>query len=232
MSAHNDYLDPDRAGLNDEVQDNDHIKEAFGDYEGPGQLYRTTYKYTDCGPGLGVTFLEWVEDVSEEPTYEMVGDDWVQTGTHMVGGSKQKFTTLYCSDLYKLGTWEDMDKGGQLITGFRVSSIIEGVDYDTDTIEVPTLYSELEDMVKDDESVSDTLSRLYWAAVEEVNDQANSIWNDTHGCPTCAKYWLEDRGAWCEDDEPWLGYDDPRWESGDTPVWKECPDCEGSGTIV
>jgi hypothetical protein len=75
MSAHDDYLDPDRAGLNDEVEDNEHIKEAFGDYDGPGQLYRTAYKYTGCGPSIGLQIMEWVTDVSEEPTYEMCGDD-------------------------------------------------------------------------------------------------------------------------------------------------------------
>lgn len=224
-SMHNDHLDPDRAGLNDEVADNEHIKETFGDYEGPGQLYRNVYKYTACGPGLGVTFIEWVEDVSEEPTYEMRGDDWVQTGTHMVGGSKQKSTTLYCSDLYKLGTWQDMDKKGQLITGFLISSIVEGCDYGTGTVEVRALYSELEDLTTGDESVGDALSRLFWAGVEEVDSEADSIWNETHGCPTCAKHWHGDPADGDEDD-------DSRWDIGGTQVWDQCPDCEGSGAVI
>jgi hypothetical protein len=29
----------------------------------------------------------------------------------------------------------------------------------------------------------------FYKAVKEVNAEANSIWNDTHGCETCAKHW-------------------------------------------
>lgn len=86
---------------------NQYLAQAFPDADGPAELYRQLYKYTDCGPTLGVTF---------------------KSGGHT--------RTLYADRLAELGTWSDMDKRGEVIISMDVSSIVEGVDEDTGTITV------------------------------------------------------------------------------------------------
>jgi hypothetical protein len=54
-------------------------------------------------------------------------------------------------------------------------------------------------------------------------DDAKCIWNETHGCRTCAKHWIAE-GALYEDFGPTL-------EVGDCPVWSDCPDCHGDGEV-
>jgi hypothetical protein len=100
-----------------------------------------------------------------------------------------------------------MDERGQLVVSFTVGSIVEGVDYGTDNIEVEAKQS--------DEEPSEYRSR-FDVALQEVEDQANSIWQDTHGCESCAAYWT-DQG---------LDIDD---SGGLVPIYKYCPDCGGNG---
>lgn len=182
MSKHDDYLDPDRYFGNNEPKDNELVKEAFSEYEGLGDLYRTTYKYTACGPSVGACI---------EP-----------------GG------WMYCDSLYKLGTWEDMDKKGQVILALSVGSIVEGVGYDCDTIEIEVHSFE----------TAEALEAAFDEAVDDVNKQADAIWKETHGCETCEKHWREE-GMTTDAYGNELG-------TGTTPVWDECPDCGGSGTII
>lgn len=68
------------------------VSKAFPDFYSPYHLYRSTYKYIDCGPSVGMTIN---------------GED------------------LYCDQL--------PDKWHGNITRIMVSSIVEGVDYGTDT---------------------------------------------------------------------------------------------------
>jgi hypothetical protein len=82
-----------------------------------------------------------------------------------------------------------------------VGSIVEGCDYGTDEIEVENP-AELD------------------AAIAEVEAQAASIWNYTHGCETCATHWMTE-----------CGYSDCG-ESGGVPIWAECPDCSGDGLVI
>ena len=180
-----------------EREDNEHIKKAFSDNYGPGDLYRTAYKYTACGPSVGM----YVVDTCE------TGD--FRSGWH------------YCDALYKLGTWEDMDKRGLLITGISVSSIVEGVEATTDTIEIDTRADALADrmVAADEDDIARTLSRLFDEALAEVNKQASAIWDDTHGCDTCQAHWVAE------------GHGDGTID-GAVPVWSDCPDCEGAGTII
>jgi hypothetical protein len=91
-----------------------------------------------------------------------------------------------------------------------VGSIVEGVDYGTDNIEI--------DAKQSDEDPAEYRKRFY-AALSEVEQEAESIWNDTHGCESCVAYWT-DQG---------LDIDD---SGGLVPVYKYCPDCQGSGTII
>ena len=55
----------------------------------------------------------------------------------------------------------------------------------------------------------------FWKAVEKINSEASDIWMQTHGCETCAKHFCIDL-----DEEMY------------SPVWLECPDCDGEGQII
>lgn len=183
-------------GEEGEHENNDHIRDAFPEHDGPGSLYRSTYKYTACGPSVGL----FVVDTCETGEF--------RSGWH------------YCDDLYKLGTWEGMDKRGLLITGICASSIVEGVEQTTDTIEIDARYEALyERMIEADGDVARTLARLFDDAVQEVDKQASDIWDATHGCETCQAHWVTE------------GHGDGTID-GAVPVWSDCPDCEGAGVVI
>ena len=175
-----------------EQHDNRYFAEAFPDADSPAELYRQLYKYTACGPYLSVRIQYW-----DDPT-------------HSEGNPQLVEKTIHCDGLRALGTWADMDKAGKLAVCFYVGSIIEGVDYDTDLHEVRPIQEE-----EEPEVFRDRLD----TAVTEVNDEANSIWNQTHGCDTCNAHWVAEG---CGD-----GTID-----GATPVWSECPDCDGEGICI
>jgi hypothetical protein len=167
--------------------DNQYFAEAFPDAKGLGDLYRQTYKWTACGPWLSARAHE--QEVTE----------WVHS-----------------DDLYRLGSWSDMDSQGVLVTALMVGSIVEGCDHGTDE-------HELEIKQLDEEPKA--FAERFYKAVKEVNDEANSIWNDTHGCETCAKHWHG---------EGWETGEYGRFEGNDgmTPVWKDCPACQGCGVCI
>lgn len=179
-------------GEEDEQMDNRHLAQAFPDADGPGELYRQLYKYTDCGPSLGVTF-KYYDDPGHSEAYPEL-----------------KTKTIYCSGLNALGTWADMDKRGELVIAFLVGSIVEGVDYDCETRDVTW---------DQEEDEPETIHERLYAAVTAVNDEANSIWHDTHGCDTCHAHWI------AEDI-------DGRTIDHYVPCWSECPDCGGNGVVI
>lgn len=78
----------------------------FG-HDSPAELYRVTYKYTDCGPSVGFHVCH------------ADGDRWI-----------------YCDSLRTLGTWQEMADRGQRINWLSVGSIVEGTDRDCQTVEV------------------------------------------------------------------------------------------------
>jgi hypothetical protein len=197
------------------LQDNSIVEGAFGgDHEGLGSLYRSVHEYTACGAGMGarIQFYETVE--SNEPIIEWRGDEAVQIGTEKRYDSATKAEWVYCDDLYKLGTWADMQKAGQLITALSVSSIVEGVDQCTENHEIdPHEYE-----------TGGELHNAFYAALGEVEEEASQIWNDTHGCETCSKHWHGDPEDWQAEDQ--------RWDTGNTPIWDDCPDCGGGGACI
>mgnify|MGYP007025742624 CR=1 FL=1 len=71
----------------------------------------------------------------------------------------------------------------------------------------------------------EAFAERFYKAVKEVNDEANSIWNDTHGCKTCAKHWHG---------EGWETGEYGRFEGNDgiTPIWTDCPTCQGCGVCI
>jgi hypothetical protein len=210
MSKHDDYMDPDKHGVNDEHRDNTVLKEAFPDYDSLAELYRYTYKYTSCGPSIGA-LIQWTEGEEFEPFPGEVDYREVE---------KQKW--FYCDDLRQFGTWEDMDKNGQLVLELSVSSIVEGIEACTET----------EYVVISEDTTAESLADQFDTAVDLVNGEADDLWKQTHGCETCAKHWAGDPPDWKEwgdapDDQP-----DERYVIGSTPIWDECPECGGDGAII
>lgn len=187
---------------NEERLDNQYFAEAFPDAKGLGALYRQTYKYTDCGPWLSarVQYIKVLEpDGFDEYPHEQEVTEWVHS-----------------DDLYRLGSWSDMDSQGVLVTALMVGSIVEGCDHGTDEHELE---------IKQLDEEPEAFAERFYKAVEEVNDEANSIWNDTHGCETCAKHW-HDEGLL-----EW-GQGGQNGNDGMTPVWKDCPACQGCGVCI
>jgi hypothetical protein len=87
--------------------------------------------------------------------------------------------------------------------GLTVGSIVEGADCCCDTVTVSYPF-ELDE---------------FWKALKAVEDQADEIWKDTHGCDKC---WHE-----AQPDE-WGNM----CEFGAWPINKECKTCEGEGAII
>jgi hypothetical protein len=164
------------------------LAEAFPDAEGPWRVYRDAYKYTACGPSVGMLAEIEYPDPGRDDPYRIGGE----TRWH------------WCDDLRRLGsTWSELQANGVRVLTLGVSSIVEGVDAETETIEVDL-----------DGKSADELRAAFDAAVAEVDAQADAIWKRTHGCETCAKH---------------LGVD---LDAEYSPVWDECPDCGGHGTAM
>lgn len=171
-----------------EILDNQYLAEAFPDADSPAELCRQVYKYTDCGAWLSVrvNYIEVIEsDGFNDYPSEIERSKWIHSG-----------------ELRRLGTWEDMDKRGELVTALMVGSIVEGVDQTTDEYEIEAHQT--------DEEPSQFLARFY-AALDQVEQEAESIWNDTHGCESCAEHF------------------NINLLEGYSPIWKNCPRCDGHG---
>ena len=205
MSKHDDYLDPDRAGLFDETEDNLIVEAAFADYAGLYDLYRSTYKYTACGPSVGATLRYW-----QEPAAPAEPDD----------PGREVTKTFYCDDLRQWGTWRDLQDAGAVVVAIGASSIVEGVDWEVPWREIDCDADSLAAAAREGEEPHETLARLYWELIEEVNAEAEAFWNDSHGCETCQEHWQE------------FGFKNGENEYGYVTVWDECPDCGGHGTVI
>ena len=198
-ASKNDYpLDYDEEHL-----DNKYFAEAFPNAKGLGDLYRQTYKYTACGPWLSAQ-IQYIK-VFESDGYS--GD---------MPHEQEVIEWIHSDDLYSLGSWSDMDANGVLVTALMVGSIVEGCDLGTSKHEI-----EAKQLDEDPKQFAKRFSK----AVKEVNAEANSIWNDTHGCETCAEHWHEEGLiGW--------GQGGQNGNDGMTPVWKDCPACGGTGAVI
>jgi len=132
---------------------NRYFAEAFPDADSPAELLQQVYKYTDCGAYISMTiqYLEvsgtCFDDYHEQVVRKTVAGD----------------------ELEELGTWKAMDERGQLAVSFTLGSIVEGVDYGTDEIEIES---------KQLEETSSEYRKRFDAALTEVEDQAESIWQE------------------------------------------------------
>lgn len=93
----------------------------------------------------------------------------------------------------------DAYTGGYASLGVSFGSIVEGIDACTE-VETVAFPCEEQDI---------------WDALQRVEDEANYLWMETHGCPDC-----------------WGGEEDVEGEYGYRPVDGECPTCKGHGTII
>jgi hypothetical protein len=103
----------------------------------------------------------------------------------------------------------------EFITALSVSSIVEGVEQTTET--------HIIDLFDDAFESPEQCAQAYSSALQSVEDEASAIWNESHGCPTCAKHFgnVASNGIeTCEGDD------------GMTPVWSDCPDCGGNGSCI
>ena len=186
----------------EEHLDNQYFAKAFPDAKGLEDLYRQIYEYTACGAYLSakIQYIKVLEpDGFDEYPHEQEIEEWVNS-----------------DDLCRLGTWSDMDSQGVLVTALMVGSIVEGCDHGTDEHEIE---------VKQLDEEPEQFARRFFKAVEETDAEANSIWNDTHGCETCAKHWHDE--ALIE----W-GRGGQNGNDGMTPIWKDCPACGGAGVVI
>ena len=168
------------------------LGQAFHDQESPYDLYRDVYKSIDCGPMVGF-LVAWTEC-----------NDNGEGGPHNPGDvDKEKW--YYGDELRKLGTnWTALDDWNVKVLKISVSSIVEGVDQCTETQFVECCNVDAE-TIRDD----------FWTAVHWVNEDAQAIWDETHGCEKCAE--LMDFVAWIP---------------GETPCRTDCPECQGNGVVI
>ena len=171
--------------------DNRYFAEAFPDAGSPAELYRQVYKYTTCGAYLSVQ-IQYNKTIEPDGFNEFPFDQLVSEWVH-------------CGELSRLGTWKEMDQQGVLVTAMLVGSIVEGVDYGTDDVEI--------EANQVDEEPSEYCKR-FDEALKEVEQEAAAIWQDTHGCETCADHFG-------------INLDEKH-----SPVWTKCPDCSGDGTPI
>ena len=87
---------------------------------------------------------------------------------------------------------------------FYCGSIVEGVDQyaDATPVRLPCKPEQLD------------------RAIQEVEREVESIWNQTHGCKVCAITWSKE-----------LGYK-VKYQAGETAVHDNCPECRGEGEII
>lgn len=156
--------DPNAPYNQGDIEDNSAVEKALEDYSGPYDVYRSTYKYTPCGPTVGFTF------------YAEYGQDNGEPGPASTYEPPEN-RTFYCDDLRQFGSWADLREQGLLITEMSVSSIVEGEVTSTHYVDCDGFTFEPEDIRK-----------AFDDAVEAVNKEANDIWNETHGCEDCFDY--------------------------------------------
>ena len=137
------------------------VKEAFSDFFGPYDVYRSTYKATDSGPMIGF-LVHYIEVIPPD-------------GFSDYGGEVARAKWFYGDDLRQFGTWKDMEGNGIYVTAVSVSSIVEGSD-----AEVPATVIDIDPFEQDGEE----LKTAFYAAVEDVNRQACELWEEANGDDT------------------------------------------------
>ena len=133
---------------------NDAIEAAFSDFVGPYDLYRQTYKCTDCGPSVGFLVAYTAHQDNGEAGPAGVGDE-----------RREKW--IYCDDLIQLKDWQFIREQGIELRDIGIGSIVEGSH-----AEIPRT-----DLGIDPFDDSNAIRDLYWQTVSNVNAEACALWD-------------------------------------------------------
>lgn len=202
-----------------EIQSREDVFNHFG-VDSNAELERSMYKYTSCGAWAEVGTEDAFDNKEAAWTakYVRCQGEWSLAEIKDASGKPCPQVPVEVQD-YFWPNFENLQeelervldtKGMEAeytaeikwreITGirevFRVGSIVEGTDAEAETryVYLPCKAEDLD------------------AAVQAVEDDAELIWNQTHGCEECAK-----RNGW-----EWPGCS----------VDEECPSCDGYGVVI
>ena len=119
------------------------------------------------------------------------------------------------------GTIEDEDRARDLIAKavYRYTGCGAWIDFEGERIQVGSIVEGVDECTEALCLAYPFPMDRYWAALDEVDRQADEIWNRTHGCAAC---WPD--GTY---DEWGNELSFPGW-----PVNPECKVCGGEGTII
>lgn len=124
-------------------------------------IYRRTYKASTCGVSVG--FLVCKDG----------GAEWVYCDSLGVGYSHSDRIANLQAGRKPLGTISEMLANGYEVNACAVTGYVEGCDAECETI---ILQSSL---------ARRATAGDFWKAVEAADEEAEGIWNETHGCDDC-----------------------------------------------
>jgi hypothetical protein len=248
------------------------VSKAFPDHDSPQHIYKSVYKYVDCGPSIGMRINgadlncdnlpnKWEGDITHIYVSSIVEGVDYNCDTITVQIHPHKPVTQHWQAKFR--AWIGQRKHGVVFIGARKNSRGEWLQGDnlpltvkqflhlekhngkwccvyiktlknfkdkarrvkmqrgSNPIEVKFLFT-----VNDYEPMKTlTIAEIknqFWNAVSEVNEQAQEIWLNTHGCEGCEKMW----GIDPMDPATYLN------DSPYTPVHPDCKECEGGGIII
>jgi hypothetical protein len=176
-------------------------------------VYHSVYKYTDCGPSVGFLVRYVIEQDNGEAGPGGVGNkevrDWIYCDDLAQG---LKYTPYRITREFMTGEYPSVH-----ILGVSVGSIVEGVDQGCQTIRL-----EGEDFTPE----------AFWQAVEDVNKEADEIWMNTHGCPGCAKLFIEEFGGLWDEYGNKVELDADGYPQDLIRVHPDCKQCGGTGMPI
>ena len=105
---------------------------------------------------------------------------------------------IYCDSLNKLPSVSELLASGAEVVACSVSGYVEGWDGECDT------------RIIESTRAKRATAKDFWAAIEEADEEADYIWNQTHGCDNCG---IEG-------------------EYGDRAINPKCKSCNGGGVIL
>jgi len=151
------------------------------------KISRIHEEYYD--PDRYFTDNEESEEVKDEIIHSIKQlEEAIECGEGRIKRSIYKYTNC--------GAWVDHEQHGCI----RLGSIVEGVDECTDVHQLEFGNFTIND---------------FWSAIKEIENQANEIWNRTHGCEDCYPEYKNDFE-----------------KEGINPINPECKSCEGAGIII
>jgi hypothetical protein len=142
-------------------------------YDSPREFYRATYKYTDCGPSVGLLVQGrgwlWCDRLRDLGTF----DDMRARGESVEALAVSSIVEGTDAEVPAIeATWEEI----QADPWGRIDSIVAEIDRAAQAIWDDTHGCDIDSIVA------------------EIDRAAQAIWDDTHGCDACAAHWREEWG--------------------------------------